>query len=109
LGGGGVLVPEAPIFIKSWVVTGAPDPLGVVAAYTARGLDKDSDISIKNRSSRPHSIVMVKRAHGHQIVRWTDRRGFVGLCRNALFRSMRIEPPGILRCRFTGVREIAVE
>jgi hypothetical protein len=40
------LGPEAPIFIKGWVVIQSPEPLDVVAVYTARGLDEDSEVSI---------------------------------------------------------------
>lgn len=43
----GALGPQAPTFIKGWVVIESPEPLDVVAVYTARGLDEDSGVSIE--------------------------------------------------------------
>lgn len=38
--------PQAPIFIKGWVVIESPDPLDVVAVYTIRGPHEGSGVSI---------------------------------------------------------------
>jgi hypothetical protein len=39
--------PKAPMFIEGWVVFESPDPIDVVAVYTARGLDGESSVSIQ--------------------------------------------------------------
>jgi hypothetical protein len=45
--------PKAPTFIKGWVVIQSPEPLDVVAVYTARGLDRDSGVSIETERVLP--------------------------------------------------------
>jgi hypothetical protein len=42
----GVPGPQAPIFIKGWVVIESPEPLDVVAVYTVRALSEPGGVSI---------------------------------------------------------------
>ncbi len=42
----GVPGPQAPIFIKGWVVIESPEPLDVVAVYTVRALAEPGGVSI---------------------------------------------------------------
>ena len=42
----GVPGPQAPIFIKGWVVIESPEPLDVVAVYTVRALNEPGGVSI---------------------------------------------------------------